>query len=68
MEITVITRTFFHGEVELEDINPNSSTESILSHYSGIYPELTSATVINKGLQPNNKIRYEFRNNIGTKG
>ena len=67
MTVTTIIRNFFLGETQLEDI-PNLSPESVLLHYSGVYPELTNATIFNKGLQTDNSLRYEFRTNIGTKG
>lgn len=68
MEVKSIIRKFFLSGAELEDINPNLSPESVLLHYSGVYPELTNASIFNKGLQDNNSIHYEFRTNIGTKG
>lgn len=68
MTVTTIIRTFFLGQTQLEDINPSLSPESVLLHYSGVYPELTNATIFNKGLQDNNTLKYEFRTNIGTKG
>lgn len=64
----IISRTFLYNGVELDDINPALSENSILQHYSGIYPELTNATILNKGLVENQKILYEFRTAIGTKG
>jgi len=68
MQINQITRVFLFNGMELEDINPKLSENSILTHYSGIYPELTNATISNKGLVDNSKVVYEFNTTIGVKG
>lgn len=67
MQVINLKRVFKFGKIELEDINVNLSENSILNHYSGIYPELTNATIEKKGVQ-NNTIVYEFISKIGTKG
>jgi PRTRC genetic system protein C len=68
MKTTIITRAFLYNGVELTDINPLLSENSVLQHYSAVYPELTNASIVNKGLVNNDKIMYEFKTNVGTKG
>lgn len=68
MIVTDIKRTFTFNDIQLEDINPNLSTDMVLSHYANIYPELTTAEITNKGLQPDGNHAYSFDLNIGTKG
>lgn len=68
MKIQNITRIFQYNDIQLEDINPNLTTDMVLSHYANIYPELTTAEITNKGLQPDGTHAYGFELNIGTKG
>ena len=61
--------TFKKGTVmiTLPDPNPNDSPESVMSFYSNIYPELTTATVHGPTIK-DDKAVYEFKTTIGTKG
>ncbi len=68
MKVENLTRVFIFNGIKLEDINTNLSENTILNHYSGIYPELTNATIENKGIQNNKEIVYEFKTTIGVKG
>ncbi len=68
MLVENLKRVFVFDGLKLEDINPTLSEQTILNHYSGIYPELTNATIENKGIQNNNEIVYEFKTSIGVKG
>lgn len=68
MLVENLKRVFIFKDIKLEDINPKLSESSILNHYSGIYPELTNATIESKGIQNQNEIAYEFISIIGTKG
>jgi PRTRC genetic system protein C len=68
LKVETLSRVFIFNGIRLEDINSNLSESTILNHYSGIYPELTNATIENKGIQNNKEIVYEFKSTIGTKG
>lgn len=68
MLVENLERVFIFNGIKLEDINPNLSEQTILNHYSGIYPELTNATIESKGVQNNKEIVYEFKTSIGVKG
>lgn len=68
MLVENLERVFIFNGIKLEDINPNLSEQTILNHYSGIYPELTNATIESKGIQNNKEIVYEFKTSIGVKG
>ena len=68
MQVLEIPRTFKFNDMELEDINPNLSLEQVRAHYSGIYPELTNATIENKGLNAERSQCFEFKTLVGTKG
>lgn len=68
MLIENLKRVFIFNGLQLEDINPKLSEQTILNHYSGIYPELTNAKIENKGVQNNKEIVYEFKSTIGVKG
>lgn len=68
MQINIIERVFTFNGMTLDDINSNLSTDQIKQHYSGLYPELTNADTINKGLTAEGKHLYEFMTILGTKG
>ena len=53
--------------ITLPDPKPNDSPESVMSFYSNIYPELTTATVHGPTIK-DDKAVYEFKTTIGTKG
>lgn len=55
------------GTVKLSDPNPAESPEAVMSYYSNIYPELTTATVHGPEIKEDNAV-YEFKTTIGTKG
>ena len=61
--------TFKKGseKIVLPDPNPNESPDNVMSYYSNIYPELTTATVHGPVIE-NDKTVYEFKTTIGTKG
>ncbi|SEC68041.1 PRTRC system protein C [Tenacibaculum sp. MAR_2009_124] len=71
MKIDQIKRNFcfVNGseKITLDDINPTLSNEDILNHFSNLYPELTTAKIVDLGfVDGENKI--EFRTIAGTKG
>ena len=54
-------------EVVLSDPNPSDTPEDVMSYYSNIYPELTTASVHGPEIKDDMAI-YEFKTTIGTKG
>jgi len=61
--------TFMKGKemIELSDPNMADSPDTVMSYYSNIYPELTTATVHGPVIK-DDRIVYEFKTTIGTKG
>jgi PRTRC genetic system protein C len=53
--------------VVLSDPNPADTPEAVMSYYSNIYPELTTASVHGPEIKENKAV-YEFKTTIGTKG
>ena len=64
LEIKGMTRSFKFKKgteyITLQDPDPNISPDMVMSYYSNMYPELTTATV--------DMTEYEFKTTIGTKG
>jgi PRTRC genetic system protein C len=72
MQIANITRkyVFLNGNretTELEDIDPEMGHERIMEHYSGLYPELTNAHIVDKGIHEGFH-EIHFQSLAGTKG
>ncbi len=71
LEIKGMKRSFTFKKnsemITLEDINPSDSPERVMSYYSNMYPELTTATV-HGPIVKDDKAVYEFKTTIGTKG
>ena len=67
LEIKGMTRSFKFKKgteyITLQDPDPNISPDMVMSYYSNMYPELTTATVIREDMT-----EYEFKTTIGTKG
>jgi PRTRC genetic system protein C len=63
VRIFVIDKT----DIEIPDPDPNMSLENVMTLYSGMYPELTTATVHGPEYRNDNVI-YRFKSVIGTKG
>ncbi|MFV0587582.1 PRTRC system protein C [Bacteroides reticulotermitis] len=61
--------TFKKGNetIKLSDPNPAESPEAVMSYYSNLYPELTTATVHGPQIREDKAV-YEFKTTIGTKG
>jgi len=61
--------TFQKGNetVVLSDPNPADAPEAVMSYYSNIYPELTTASVHGPIIKEDKAV-YEFKTTIGTKG
>lgn len=53
--------------IVLEDKLPDEMPEAVMSFYSNLYPELTTATVHGPVIE-NDVAVYEFKTTIGTKG
>lgn len=53
--------------ITLEDIDPNISVENVLEHYLQLYPQLTTAKIIDKGIIKDKHV-FEFQTIAGTKG
>lgn len=68
MKVATIERTFQYNGLTLNDLGGEFTTEQVMNHYAGIYPELTNAKIHNKGVNSNNKLVYEFKVVVGTKG
>jgi len=67
MEKIILKRVFLYKGNELSDIDRDMSEDKVLEHYSNIYPELINSVVEQKEIK-NDKIYYEFKSNVGTKG
>lgn len=61
--------TFKKGNetIKLSDPNPAESPEAVMSYYSNLYPDLTTATVHGPQIREDKAV-YEFKTTIGTKG
>lgn len=54
-------------KITLNDPNPDMSPEEVMNFYSNQYPELTTATVHGPIIE-SDKVFYNFKTTIGTKG
>lgn len=54
-------------KIVLDDPNPAFTPEEVLSFYSNVHPELTTATV-GPMVMENDQANYEFVTTVGTKG
>ena len=54
-------------EIVLDDPNIEFSPEEVLSFYSNVHPELTTATVSAPELIDDEQV-YKFKSTLGTKG
>lgn len=72
MEITTIERRYIYqngndNTIELDDLDHTLSNEQVMEHYSNIYPELTNANIMDKGIV-NGYHEIHFKTLAGTKG
>ncbi len=67
MERKDLKRVFVYKKTELDDPNTNFNVNEVLEFYTGQYPELTTASVQGPEVKED-KIIYQFKNNVGTKG
>jgi PRTRC genetic system protein C len=55
------------AEISLQDPNPVMQPAEVMDFYSNTYSELTTATVQGPEIE-NDRIVYQFKTTIGTKG
>lgn len=71
LEIKGLTRVFKlkkgRGTLMLDDPDSKLSLNEVMDFYSRIYPELTTASVSGPEFEED-KVVYEFKTTIGTKG
>lgn len=72
MKITTIERKYIYqngnnNSIELDDLDNRMSHEQIMEHYSNLYPELTNANIMDKGIVKGFH-EIHFKTLAGTKG
>lgn len=69
LNITTAVRVFIIDKpgIEIPDPDPEMSLEDVMNLYSGMYPELTTATISGPEYR-DDKVVYRFKSVIGTKG
>ena len=69
LNITTAVRVFVIDKtgVEIPDPDPKLSLEDVMALYSGMFPELTTATIHGPEYKED-KVIYRFKSVIGTKG
>lgn len=73
LKTTVLKRVFLFEDKEskstirLSDPNPKLTAEEVLDHYSGAYPQLSTALVV-PGETKGDTMEYEVKSNFGSKG
>ena len=67
MAVKVLQRTFKFNDQILTDPNVKWSEKEVKQFYATQYPELVNAS-IEAPSQDGDKIEYEFKTNLGTKG
>ena len=67
LTITNQKREFeWDGQV-LPDPNQSWSQTQVLDHYAAVHPELLNANIVGPTVK-DGVVKYEFKNNLGTKG
>jgi PRTRC genetic system protein C len=68
LDVQTLTREFKHGSLVLQDPDPKMTAEQVKDFYATtLYTELTNAAIEGPE-QKGNKLAYEFRRAVGTKG
>lgn len=71
LEVTNLEREFTFKKngtpIILPDPNPEFSVEEVMQHYSGQYPELTTATLDGPNID-GKTATYAVKTTVGTKG
>ena len=64
-----LKRIFTYNGVELADPDPSMQPKDVMSHYSGLYPELVNGTVVENEIDFENATQeFEIKSVAGTKG
>lgn len=66
--IAPTTRSFQYNGMTLGDIDPSMTPEGVRDVYSAQYGELTTAEIIDHGINAQYTRVFEFRKQVGTKG
>lgn len=67
LQIAPVKRVFQYQGMQLPDIDPELTPEEIRDVYSAQYGELTTAQIIDAGVEEGVH-RYEFQRKVGEKG
>lgn len=67
LNIQNVTRVFKHGNIQLNDPDPNMTPDEVMAFYSNQYPELTTSNVHGPKMVDGHA-EYEFKTTVGTKG
>jgi PRTRC genetic system protein C len=63
-----VKRVFKLNDKELDDPNPNMSSEEVQDFYSLQHPEIASAKLVGPTQKEGGVLEYEFKTGIQTKG
>lgn len=72
MIVTAIERKFIfkdgnNSTIDLDEINESMTPEQVMEHYAQLYPQLTNANIVDKGIV-NGFHEIQFNSLAGTKG
>lgn len=67
ISVSALARIFQYNGMSLPDPDPSMSAESVRDLYSAQFAELTSAEVVDEGIQNDQHI-YTFQRRVGEKG
>lgn len=67
LNLTGLKRVFKFGERTLSDPDKSMTPDEVMNFYAGTYPELTTSNVHGPKVE-NDKVVYEFKTTVGTKG
>jgi PRTRC genetic system protein C len=67
LSIQTLVRTFAFNGMSLADPGPGMAPDAVKEFYANLYPELTNAAIEGPE-QKGDKLVYEFRRAVGTKG
>jgi PRTRC genetic system protein C len=67
MQTEPMTRRFYYLGLELPDLDPRFTPEQVRDAYTGLYPEITTATIEGPEVV-DGALRFTFSRVLGTKG
>lgn len=67
MQTEPITRRFYYLGLELPDLDPRFTPEQVRDAYSGLYPEITTATIEGPEVV-DGVLKFNLTRALGTKG